>query len=130
MPIDFVQPDLLAALLTIDPRIPVPMFISEEDAAAITSAAPAEAPIVYRRIINRLRENKREITTLYLVRESASGVAYQEDFLGFLPEVTFNSPKLDDPTKQEFSTNNGENASRLWVSRATWSMPLKKSPRQ
>ena len=102
IPTEFVQPDLLAALLKIDTRIPLPLFVSHEDAVAITSAAPADAPTVYRQIIDRLRDDKRDITTLYLVRDTASGVAYQEEFLGFLPGVTFNSPQLDDPAKQEF----------------------------
>jgi len=101
VPIDFVQPDLLAALLAIDPRIPVPLFISKADAAAITSAAPPDAPAVYRQIIDRLREKKPDVTTFCLVRETASGVAYQEEFLGFLPGVTFNSPTLSDPSQQE-----------------------------
>ena len=29
-------------------------------------------------------------------------MAYQEEFLGFLPGVTFNAPQLDDPEKQKF----------------------------
>jgi hypothetical protein len=99
---DIVQPDLLAALLAIDPQIPLPLFIRKKDSAAITSADLATRPAVYRRIIDDIKETKREITTLYLVRESVSGMAYQEEFLGFLPGVTFHAPQLDDPEKQKF----------------------------
>jgi hypothetical protein len=100
VPMDFVQPELLAALLAIDPQIPIPLFIRKQDAAAIIAADPGERPTVYRQIIDTLGKGKRDITTLYLVRESASGMAYQEEFLGFLPKSPFNCPTLNDPAKQ------------------------------
>ena len=98
---EIAQPDLLAALLAIDPQIPLPLLIRKEDAAAITSADPAERPAVYRRTIDDIGQAKPEITTLYLVRASASGMAFQEEFLGFLPDVPF-QPKVGDPEKQQF----------------------------
>ena len=98
---EIAQPDLLAALLAIDPQIPLPLLIRKEDAAAITSADPAERPAVYRRTIDDIGQAKPEITTLYLVRAAASGMAFQEEFLGFLPDVPF-QPKVGDPEKQQF----------------------------
>ncbi len=80
---------VLDALLMVGTSIPAPWFGIEQDLQDLVSAPAPEKAAVFGRVIARPASEKPKVTATFIDYVTSNGIKFDEDFLGYFPDLHF-----------------------------------------
>ena len=93
-----VYTDAILRLATVNPELPMPLFLKEEVILAITTGTEGEIKDKLERYAQEHSTNLPIFTAITLRFSTLEGVDYYEEFLGFCPlNMRFNCPAVNGP---------------------------------